>query len=65
MLGFDVHGADLPAVLSRVEICARPIMRVIERKPDGHGLKTIRRIPRTGMKGVPSSAAPSTSVETV
>jgi len=30
MLGFDVYGSDLAAVLSRVEIGAHPIVRVIE-----------------------------------
>ena len=65
VFGFDINRPDLATVLSRVEVGTRPIMRVVETETDGRGVNTMRRIPRAGIKGVPSSAAPSTSAGTI
>jgi hypothetical protein len=62
--GFDVHRPDFSSVLSGGQAAARAIVRVIEPKPSRAWDKVIRRLPFAGIKGVPSSAAPSTSTET-
>src|SRR5581483_1656779 len=65
VLGFDIYRSDLAAVLSRVEIGTRPIVRVIETETGWTRSERNPAHPRAGMNGVPSSAAPSTSVVTI
>jgi hypothetical protein len=64
--GFDVHRPDFSSVLSGGQVGARAIVRVIEPKPSrawGKGDPPLA-LCRNKIKGVPSSAAPSTSTET-
>ena len=64
VLGLDVDRSDLSAVLAGGEIGSGAIVRVVEAKARGCGMKEMRRLPCAGMNGVPSSAAPSTSTGT-
>jgi hypothetical protein len=65
VLRLDIDRAGLTAVGAFAQVVPRRHVRTIEAETGPLGVKEIRRVPRAGMNGAHSSAAPSTSTGTM